>query len=725
MNWIPALLWRYLNIAPYPTTWLITLVQSLSVGISVYILTLAIAKERAVAVLAVIFAYVAGLWGWNPANYGSRSDAVFGPYPAHLAIAPVLLAFACLLRGRDKAALLLLSVAGLIHPNLALYACAIVGIYWLWEGSQNRSPATLRRLAGLMVVGIITVLPALFVNMTLPGDPLPHAELIAGMRHNQHIWPWGYGRWKFSLPTTLKWLVLAILGWRRRPRFSDNVCRLWLAALVGGSVVSLSHVVGGIWQIPLLLNLIGLRSPIWLAFISLPLVMHYWYAHIRSGGWLGAVLSMLCLALPLYAREYALFWPLIIGLLLVDASQGHLSAWNFDLPMWGRRGLWTIALCVLIAWSASFLAMPFDFEETPSQLLETVSQLMWQVKGALPEQTDRLTLVVTIALLGLMVWGFGWLRRTTRITLPIRCRNALWSVLMGLMIVLYGSRFLWMQWQAVEDERVSSVYTLDVQLWARENTPTSSLFAVPETSWRTMSLRRKLSPFTRESYAYIAPRQAKEHRERLLGFYGISAEEGEELRGAEISRMERDRFRSFRESDFLRFASEFGATHLVLPKDMQTKALALPLVYENPCYLVYSLDSSLVESMRRQQKEQDEATLREAMGATLLHLDFSAIETEGSKTYVVARTGQKATIKGPAHLADGPFRGSKALVVDETTRLIGPTSGIDLSQGSLSVWARLTDPGKDYSTLVRVNDTKDLVILHRGWNGRLIVSLKL
>jgi hypothetical protein len=153
---------------------------------------------------------------------------------------------------------------------------------------------------------------------------------------------------------------------------------------------------------------------------------------------------------------------------------------------------------------------------------------------------------------------------------------------------------LWANWQRAKEQSVSSnVCTLEVQIWARENTPVSSMFVVPSPiGWRTMAMRRKFSPFTRESYAYIADRRAREHRNQLLKFYGISAKEGRELRGINIYKIELDRFRNFKEKDFLRFAEKFGATHLVIPtqyKYSDTTELDLPLVYKNPYYFVYEL----------------------------------------------------------------------------------------------------------------------------------------
>jgi hypothetical protein len=710
MNWIPALLWRYLDIDPYPTTWLITLLQGVLLGLTAYVLTLTVTRERTAGALAMVFAYIASPWHWSLANYGNGPKWTFTPYPGNLVLPFIMLSFVCLIRERTPATLLLLMVAGLIHPAMVVYTCVVVGVYWLWEGICSQDwDVMVRRLMGLGLAGVITILPSLLVRLSISGAPLPHAEIIAGLRQNGHIVPWSgvSARWEYSWSTVLKWLVLAALSWRWRAEFPRSVQRLWSAAVLGASLLSLSHVVGVAWEIPTLMSLIGSRAFQIPTLVSLPLVIYYWLAHIRSGDWAGATLSILCLAIPLYAAEYGLIWLLIIGLLLVDASQGHLSIWSFDLPRWGRHTLRVTAALVLVAWSASFLTIPLD--QVPKPLLETLSQLTWGVMGAIPEQSERMELIVTIALLGLMIWGFGRSVRQNRSA----DYNALCFGLISLIIILCASKFLWKQWQVAENERVSNITKLDVQLWAREHTPPSSLFVTHLDGWRTMSLRRKLSPFTRESYAYIVPRQAKEHRDRLLAFYGISAQEGRELRGSGVKQMERDRYWNFRESDFLRFASEFGATHLVLP---DRYIQSLPLVYQNRDYIVYRLEpySPLELELVRQKVET-------ILADALLDLRSTRIVTEGEETYIVAKAGGEVKVEGTAQVADGPWDGSSALVVEDQTRLNGPPSALELSEGSLSVWARLTDPGKKYSTLVRMNSSNDLYIYHKEADGRFIV----
>lgn len=596
MNWIPALAWKYLHIPPYPMTWLITLWQVLSIGLGVYLLSLTITKNRWVSGLAVTFAYSTALWGWDPANYGTGSNWNFVPYAAYLSFAPVLLAFVCLLRGREVAMLALLACGGLFHPNIALYACAIVGIASIAQRIQDPQFRLLPRMAGLFAAGAVVVAPGIAVLLSQRGigTSVSHEELMAGFRVNQHLWPWGMpGRWFLSVPTACKWLVLALLSWRHRDSLVPGIGRLWLSAVAVFVVLGCSHVVGAWLEIPLLLNLTGLRSFTLLALISLPLVMNYWDAHLRSGHWLSSVLVLLCLAFTLYAYEYALFWPMIGLLAMQDLLQGHFIIWKPRLPQWGRGVVWTLSLAGMAAWMIVFLRLPADTVPVMTSMREAFFAWRWQVFGALPSPRHRLLLIAAIAA---AAFAIRWYVR--------RCgesstHQTKWFptsavAVTTMVLTVYASGFVVQQWKRAIGVRQSlATQMLDVQLWAKEHSPRSSVFVVPESGWRTMSQRRHFDPFTSESYAYVVKLESLEFRDKLLRFYGISAEEGRRLRGISIYRKEYERFNAFAETDYLRFASEFGATHLVLSRDKRTQAFSLPRVYENSGYLVFRLTPEL------------------------------------------------------------------------------------------------------------------------------------
>jgi hypothetical protein len=606
--WIPALLWRYLDVNPYITTWLITFLQGLSIGLSIYILTSAMVRNRAVAVLAVIFAYIATPWGWDLANYGTSRDWIFVPYPATMAIAPVLLAFSCLIKKYDRLVCIFLVVSGLIHPNVTIYACAMIGLYWLWDGIKTKAPSvTLMRLTGLAFVVMISISPILWLQATQPSDSLPAGEVIAGMRHNQHLWPWAYeSRWYLSISTTLVFSAFAVWSQRRNANVAQGVHQLWTAAFIASCLLGFTQVIGALLQNQILLSLTGFRGSMWLLLLSLPLIMNYWHSRLGAD-LLSTMMVMICLALPLCTREYAAFWfsPLLIGLFCLDLSKRQAAIFSFDLPQLGKFGLTAFAFALFLIWTALFLTLPNALHWAPEQIRRASAPFIWAFGNS--ERSARIGFILIVSVLGPILWLVNPLTCTLGRAAPLmdfgkkylgQRTKRMYPFFLSLVTIFLAAGLLWVDWRATDQRRASSdFYTLDLQLWARNNTPPSSLFVVPSPiGWRTMSLRRRLSPFSREGYSYVATRQAKEYRERLLDFYGISPEEGRKLRGDGVYQLELERFRGFKEKDFLRFASEFGATHLVLPiqdKYTEVTGLALPLIYKNPYYVVYTLNPTL------------------------------------------------------------------------------------------------------------------------------------
>jgi hypothetical protein len=591
--WIPSLLWRYLDIDPYRVMWLFTFAQGLTIGLSIYVLAIVSVRSRTVAAIAVAFAYLATPWGWDPANYRGGADWTFVPYAAHLVIAPVLLGFASAILSRKGFALLFLAAAALIHPGLAVFACLILALYWLRDVVDSFSTDSLRWMLGLAAVAALAVGPAIVTQATLPDAPVPVAELMAGLRPNQHIWPWGYrGQWEFGLSTTIAWLALGALAWRCRNDFSRNVGRMWLASITAAFLLSVSHIAGAVFQIPMLLTLIGLRSWTWVALLSLPLVARYWVAHLESGHVVSAFVTLLCVGLPVLATQYALFWPLVVCLLLVDLSHGRLSAATFAVRRSQARLLVSLALAVLVVWSVALVLLPSIGGLVPAGASATWVALLWGY-SPLPGRDSLANLLELAALGGLVAVGSGYIR--DRVRARGTARSGRWPALASAFVVVYAACALGVGWHSAEaagNPDSSDAMAVRVQLWARDHTPASAVFLAPVDGWRTLARRRMISPFTRESYAYIAPRGAKQWRDRLLAFYGISQAEGEAKRGNTVTLEERARFRRFREPDFLRFASEFGATHLVLPVCYPVTdqvRLDLPMPYSNTCFVVYSL----------------------------------------------------------------------------------------------------------------------------------------
>ena len=151
-------------------------------------------------------------------------------------------------------------------------------------------------------------------------------------------------------------------------------------------------------------------------------------------------------------------------------------------------------------------------------------------------------------------------------------------------------------------------------------------------------------------------------------------------------------------------------------------------------YLRYKDDSAKLTSVLDRKKEANLLKVSQVLGLDqtknydlqnvlknlLMGLDFSTMVTKGHKTYFIDWMGKKILVEGLVNIVEGPWKGSKSLMVegiDRLTRISGPPSGLNLSEGSLAVWARLIDPKKMYSALVSVNDHSQIYIYHQGASG--------
>ena len=385
MVWIPAMSWKYFDLDPFMMTGVLTLFQGVLLGLSIYIFSLAVIQKKAVAFIATIFAYSAAPWTWAPAGYGNISTWTFLPYAATLATSPILLAFACVLKKRELMAFFLLAFAGLIHPGITLHAAIIMGMFFLIRGMKEYSRAlVMRQLAGLAFVVIVTILPSLWMQATINFEALDTVETMAGMRHNQHVWPWGFqGRWYPGIATMLTWTLFALVSLRWKNDWTSGTLTLCLSAFVGACIMGLTQIVGGIFENLTLLNFVGLRSFMWFTLIALPLIVNYWHAHLRYNTFIGIVSVLICLTVPFWVREYPAlrFSPLIFAFLYLDMREGYLSFWRFSPE--NKRNMILILIAVL-AFFLGILAVSsfYDiFNEKSAHLHKTISRYIWPFGG--------------------------------------------------------------------------------------------------------------------------------------------------------------------------------------------------------------------------------------------------------------------------------------------------------------------------------------------------------
>jgi hypothetical protein len=487
------------------------------------------------------------------------------------------------LRRKRILAFVFLFIGGAFHPPLGLMACGLALFYELLNDYQQRQWRWRRWVGPVLLVGALLLPPMLLRNL-IARETVAFSELIMGLRANQHVWPINYsGRWPLSLLTCSWMLLLAVMGWRWKGELTSGYGKLWVAAVLVAVAGSLVHVLGIVTQSPLFLTLIGFRAWTWLSLLSTPLIVLYLWRKATGPSPLGSAAAGLSFLMPLLAAEYAIIWLLVFALLVDDLAAGRFSWRCFSLSPRLRRGLRIAGSLAVIGWCMIFLGLPWLQSYLPAV---SWKRLAWYVLGSLPILPARLMLValggVFAARPALQRWWQQRGRDLRRFQL-----GQLTAVLMCLTVGLFG--VLAYRSRIVFDQEVDAY--LAVQKWAKTHSPPDAMFLVSMDGWRTLSLRRKASPWTRDAYAYVVAPATVKYRQRVLEAYGFSQEQ-QAWRGLPMKKLQKRRFEAMDAERLEHFARALGATHLVLPAERDIGGIEP--VYTNDRFAVYKLPEPIV-----------------------------------------------------------------------------------------------------------------------------------
>lgn len=587
-NGIPVWLGRFLGIPPYTTTWILSLISGSMFGISIFVFARSVGLLPVTSILASIFSYAAAPWAWQAAGYNSTlADWNYYPYPGFWVIPPLILSFKYLVQNKLISAIGLLILAGLIHPSITVAAAAIFGLYWLFEAGSNRAwKQLLTRYAVLLIACVLFMLPTLLINLGISKDTIPRQELITGLNLNTHIRRWQNPWSATELFRALALSLFALHGWAS---FAPPYRRLWLAGWVCALVFGISHVLGGLLQIPQLLQLIGLRILIFPAIISIPLIMKYLEHHIQQGNWSGISAALACLALPLFAGRFGFFLPPILCLLLLDISKEEIGVWRFSPSHRTRQILETASVLLLVAWGFSFFTYPLESSTLPFGLANTVNLLADWPRIDFPlSSLKRAFVLAAIALCALF---FRYLyQRLPRDEHSAQTDTVNWrfSLTLAILITAYSISFLMVRWQPGNDYTQNDRYM--TQIWIRENTPREAVIFTPLFGFETFPERRIMSAYIRPDYAYTGLKATVEYRHRVMQFYGYSYDDVKYRGIAGIRDVINQNLASFRADDYQKLNKEFGVTYVLLENTAKNARLELPKIYESKGYILYSLN---------------------------------------------------------------------------------------------------------------------------------------
>ena len=162
------------------------------------------------------------------------------------------------------------------------------------------------------------------------------------------------------------------------------------------------------------------------------------------------------------------------------------------------------------------------------------------------------------------------------------------------------------QWRATVNfgpaEKPMGLAFLEAQVWAKENTPITSLFMVDPTihyGWRDFSQRSSfgnLREWLHTSWLYDSREANHEEGIQRVVKFGISIEDflnqsppnsGFEKLNKEI----REQFYSFEVDWFRQMAVQYDINYLVMEKSNMRSRLPLPVKHENEFFVVYGMSN--------------------------------------------------------------------------------------------------------------------------------------
>jgi len=182
-KWVPAILYKYLNIDPIFPHVLLMYAQTILMLVGTFCLANSLFNSRKTSYISVAFIIMFSPYFNNFASYG---DQFFMPYGTWISVGPLLLAWANALDNKWKKTLIWLLVGASIHPAMAL--CASFAIL-AFEYFSKLDYKTIREILMLFSPAILFSFVAVLVRRSATAQIIPE-EWYLGLKQVFHWYAW-------------------------------------------------------------------------------------------------------------------------------------------------------------------------------------------------------------------------------------------------------------------------------------------------------------------------------------------------------------------------------------------------------------------------------------------------------------------------------------------------------------------------------------------------------
>jgi len=563
MNWLPALLFKYVGVPPEFFYGLFVYAQNILLALAMYRLAMVMTGSRESALISAIFTLAFRPHWWN---MGLFADIDWMPYGAWLALPFMIYAGAYALDQRTTKMACMLLIGGLVHPILGLFAGAIFGVYWLLLSLREQSlQKTAMPLAALTVTVMTFLLPVIYFKLGLEEG---HASQILGtILRNWHAIPWANPDCSYCMPLFVRSLLivpiiaaLALVA-ARHPSMHDRLRLFMPVAVAVVFVACVLHFAAYLMRDPTLLRVISSRSTILLLVFSVPPVIALAWGAFRDVGAFKRMVagSFMMLPSPATGLAFLLTQPLMSG---------------GDFGKWLARAIFAAGAFLFVLTAVRFV--PLLREYVDPLLVDQWMALAYKPQFFNYHSWGLKLPALAVAIAGVVFLAMIWRSRHVRQEkYSLKSQSGGLSPGAAFILVLLGVYLLFTNYKsglAGTSGEAREYY--EVQAWARTSTPETAQFVVAETSvyesWRNYTHRARVS--SSGCGFYVCPKAGMERSKAISAFF---AQKGYSSMAA-------------LDTNGLRFFAEtFGGDYVVRRRSWQ--ALELPVVFENEGYVVYAL----------------------------------------------------------------------------------------------------------------------------------------
>jgi hypothetical protein len=601
---------KYCRISPSTTVYPYMFIQTLLFLLSVVFLTQTLFKNKFVTFISVIVISISNLAGLNLSRFGAGYGSLLS-FPLFYGYSNAFRFFALgfFLKNKYILCFIFLALSIYCHVNMGLFALAFICGYFLFRPRLFRD----KNLVIGMLIFLVLVVPHIFLILSnsnaITSGGIPVDQWVKSTRIFSFHW----------YPITMKlftknahreffpFLMLCFFFFVAL-RYQDIKNEKTLKIIVGSIACLIMSLAGvgfsDIYPIPFLIKISLQRSTGLITFLGVLYIIYYLFRKIDNGKIFNIFLASYSLLLLVFSKPGIAVSPLFL-LLYSDIREGHFGSLKIEAykTSIGKSCYFIMAFLLLMLTLTCIFQnnhkianSMFGHLWTPLQYFNPFSGFDFLLKGGKFKGFPVFIYSVVGSSL-IIVYKHGFRRNKANILFI----NIFFVI--SLSTVWYHERDQYLRWHNTYSKIASSY--LDVQLWAKKNTPTDALF-MPDPShsygWRDFSERSSFGNLREWGYCVIAYNpDYKLYQEGLkrMQEFGIDIEKIREediinsstfIYGSKLVNDIRTEFYNMKEEQIQYLSNKYSIDYIVMNKQYHKNSFcSFNAAYENQHYIIYKL----------------------------------------------------------------------------------------------------------------------------------------